>query len=205
MLVPDRKTDNPESVAKALESVGGAGNITVTVSKAHQDIEGTTLDVIARKWNTTPVDAYIRLVRDGGATIVCRAMKDHDIRAFYRRPWVMVASDGGIGMRHPRAAGTFPRVLGVFVRERKWLTLPEAVRKMTSAPAARLKLADRGVIRAGAAADLVLFDPNRVADRATFAQPAELAVGIEKVFVNGEIVWEDGKATGAHPGRVLPK
>jgi len=115
----------------------------------------------------------------------------------------MVASDGGIGSEHPRGTGTFPRVLGRFVREKKLFSLEEAVRKMTSMPAKRLKLADRGTIRPGAKADLVLFDPKTVTDRSTFEKPAELSVGIRYVMVNGELVWEDGKGTGKRPGRVL--
>ena len=91
----------------------------------------------------------------------------------------MVASDGGIGISHPRGAGTFPRVLGRFVRDEKWLTLPEAIRKMTSMPAARLGLNDRGTIRAGMKADLVLFDPATIIDRSTFEQPRLRARGID--------------------------
>ena len=115
----------------------------------------------------------------------------------------MVASDGGIGSNHPRGAGTFPRVLGVYVREKGWLTLPEAIRKMTSLPAQRLGWKDRGVIRTGAFADLVLFDPETVIDRSTFAAPRLLPEGIEQVFVNGIAVWSDRKPTGERPGRVL--
>ena len=108
-------------------------------------------------------------------------------------------------MQHPRGAGTFPRVLGVYVRERKWLTLEEAVRKMSGLPASRLKLKDRGEIKQGAFADLVLFNPDTVKDNSTFAEPFKIATGIEKVFVNGQTVWEDGKTTGAKPGRVLDR
>ena len=117
----------------------------------------------------------------------------------------MVSSDGAIGFSHPRGAGTFPRVLGRFVREKKWLTLPEAIRKMTSLPAWRLKLADRGAIKPGYFADLVLFNPATVIDNSTFDDPTKLSTGIEKVWVNGTLVWSDGKPTGARPGRVLPK
>ena len=130
-------------------------------------------------------------------------MVDEDIRAFYRWPYTMVSSDGGIGMRHPRGAGTFPRVLGRFVRERKWLTLEEAVRKMTSLPATRLKLTDRGVVRPGAWADLVLFDRATVIDRSTFDEPATLSTGIRQVWVNGTLVWEEPRTTGARPGHVI--
>jgi len=152
----------------------------------------------------TPVDEFIQIVKDGGAGVVCTSMVDDDMRAFYRQPWVMVASDGGIGTRHPRGAGTFPRVLGRYVRDEKWLTLPEAIRKMTSAPADRLKLAGRGRLVAGAIADVVLFDPKTIADRSTFSDPGILlATGIDKVFVGGQLVWENGKTTAARPGTVL--
>jgi len=115
----------------------------------------------------------------------------------------MVASDGGIGSAHPRGAGTFPRVLGVFVREKHWLTLPEAIRKMTSLPAERLNWRDRGLLREGAFADLVLFNPDTVIDHATYRNPMALSTGIEKVFVNGILVWDSGKATGAKPGFLI--
>ena len=148
----------------------------------------------------TPVELFIQIVKDGGAGVVCTSMVDDDMRAFYQQPWVMVASDGGIGVRHPRGAGTFPRVLGKYVRDERWLTLPEAIRKMTSAPADRLKLADRGRIVAGAIADLVMFNPKTVVDRSTFSDPGILPTGIEKVFVGGELVWDGGKAGGRAAG-----
>jgi N-acyl-D-aspartate/D-glutamate deacylase len=130
-------------------------------------------------------------------------MIEDDIRAFYQWPFTMVASDGGIGVRHPRGAGTFPRVLGRFVREKKWLTLEEAVRKMTSMPAARLKLSDRGAIKPGMWADLVLFDPATVVDNSTFDEPFKLSSGIRGTWVNGVRVWEEPKPTGERPGRVI--
>jgi N-acyl-D-aspartate/D-glutamate deacylase len=122
---------------------------------------------------------------------------------FYRQPWVMVSSDGGIGSRHPRGAGTYPRVLGHYVRELRWLSLPEAIRKMTSFPASRFKLQDRGLIRPGFKADVVLFDPARVIDRATFKDPQLVADGVRRVFVNGVEVWSEGKVSGERPGRAL--
>jgi N-acyl-D-aspartate/D-glutamate deacylase len=152
---------------------------------------------------------YIRIIREGNAagteaSVIGQSMVEPDIKAFYQQPWVMVASDGGIGLGHPRSAGTFPRVLGLYVREKKWLTLPEAVRKMTSLPARRLGWKDRGIIREGAFADIVLFNPATVIDRSTFQRPLELPSGIEKVFVNGSLVWDAAKPSGARPGRVLP-
>jgi N-acyl-D-amino-acid deacylase len=203
VLIPSGRHDNPEDVARGLADVGGAANITIVSCRAHSDYEFKTLAEIARQQNVTPVEMYMRIVRDGGASIICHSMKDDDIRVFYQQPWVMVSSDGGIGSRHPRGAGTFPRVLGQFVRERHWLNLPEAIRKMTSLPAWRLGLKDRGMIRAGYKADLVLFDPSTVADRSTFQQPQLISAGVKQVFVNGVEVWRDGKVTGDRPGRPL--
>ena len=203
VLVPNKKYDDPASVETALAEVGGAGNILITECKVHPDYERRTLAEIAQSLGITPTEAYVRMVKDGGAEIIGHSMIEKDVRVFYTQPWVMVASDGGIGAAHPRGAGTFPRVLGRYVREKHWLTLPEAIRKMTSLPAKRLKLADRGVLRAGMKADLVLFDPKTVLDRSTFEKPQELSQGIQAVFVNGIAVWEAGKAPGARPGRVL--
>jgi N-acyl-D-amino-acid deacylase len=205
VLVPDKRYDDPATVKKALDDVGGAQNVTIDRDAAHPEYELKTLEAIAKAQGITPVDLFIRIVKDGGASVVGTSMVDEDIRRFYTQPWVMVASDGGIGLRHPRSAGTFPRVLGRFVRERRWLSLQEAIRKMTSAPAARLKLTDRGTIAAGKIADLVLFDPATIADRSTFQDPFVLPVGMKGVWVNGVRVWDDPKASGAAPGRVLTR
>jgi len=203
ILVPSRKHDDKQEVETSLRNVGGAKNVLITNCRAHPELEGKTLEDIAQSAGSTAVESYQMIVRDGGAGIVCSSMNEADVRAFYRQPWVMVASDGGVGTRHPRGAGTFPRVLGRFVRERGWLTLEEAVRKMTSAPALRLGLYDRGVLREGMKADLVIFDAKRVIDRSTFKEPQLLSAGIERVFVNGEPVWEMGKPTGGLPGKVI--
>ena len=205
ILVPSRRHDDPAAVATALGNVGGADKVLITNCKAHADYEGKTLEQIARDNGSTPIAVYQQIIKDGGAAVVCSSMSEADVEAFYRQPWVMVSSDGGIGSRHPRGAGTFPRVLGRFVRENRWLTLTEAVRKMTSMPASRLGLADRGVIRAGMKADLVLFEPKKVIDRSTFKEPQLLSEGIARVFVNGEAVWVAGQATDARPGVVIRK
>jgi N-acyl-D-amino-acid deacylase len=203
VLIPSGRHDDPVDVARGLADVGGAANITVTSCSAHPDYEFKTLDEISKKEGITPVAAYMKIVRDGGAGIVCHSMKEADIKTFYQQRWVMVSSDGGINSRHPRGAGTNPRVLGRFVRELKWLSLEEAVRKMTSFPAARFKLKDRGLVRPGYKADLVLFDPNRIIDRSTFQEPQLISEGVERVFVNGIEVWKDRQTTGLRPGRAL--
>lgn len=203
VLVPSRKHEDRNEIEKGLNNVGGADKVLVTSCSAHRDYEGKTLDQIAAAEKTTPVDIYIKIVKSGGASVVCNSMNEEDVKAFYMQPWVMVASDGGIGSRHPRGTGTFTRVLGRFVRENKWITLEEAVRKMTSMPATRLGLKDRGTIKKGSAADLVLFDPKTVLDRATFVEPLQFSEGIRTAFVNGVKVWDGAKTTGNMPGRIL--
>lgn len=210
VIMPDKQYENPESVKQALADTGGADSVTITEFKPHPEYASHNLAELAAQRGISPVEMYIQIIREGDAAnteagIIGKSMIESDIKSFYQQPWVMVASDGGIGSRHPRGAGTFPRVLGLYVREKHWLTLPEAIRKMTSLPARRLGWKDRGIIREGAVADLVLFDPEKVIDRSTFSKPLDLPVGIEKVFVNGTMVWDAGKATGARPGHVLPK
>jgi N-acyl-D-amino-acid deacylase len=203
VLVPSGRHDDPVDVARAIADVGGAGNITIVSCEAHPDYEFKTMAAIAKSEKISPVELYRKIVKDGSAGIVCHAMKDSDIQTFYQQRWVMVSSDGGVGSRHPRGAGTFPRVLGLFARERHWFSLQEAIRKMTSLPANRLGLKDRGLIKVGNRADLVLLDPATVIDRSTFEQPQLIATGIRKVFVNGREVWDGEKVTGAKPGVVL--
>ena len=141
-----------------------------------------------------------------GAIYHC--LDEADIERIMGSPWSMVASDGtvmafGEGVPHPRSYGTFPRVLGHYVRERGVLSLEEAVRKMTSFPAQRVGLNERGVLRTGMIADLVIFDPETVLDRATYARPHQYPVGIETVIVNGRLVVNEGEMTAERPGRVL--
>lgn len=203
VLIPSGRHDDPVDVARGLADVGGPANITIVSCTAHPDYEFKNMEEISKRERITPVELYMKIVRDGGAGVVCHSMKDSDISTFYRQPWVMVSSDGGIGSRHPRGAGSYPRVLGRYVRELHWLTLPAAISKMTSLPAQRFKLKDRGLIRAGFKADLVLFDPNRIIDRATFQEPQLTSKGVERVFVNGVEVWTGGKVTGNRPGKAL--
>jgi len=210
VIVPDKQYQDPKSVEKALADLGGADHLTITSFKPNPSYEGHSLADLAKSNKLSAVQMYIRIIREGDAAnteagVIGHSMIESDIKAFYQQPWVMVASDGGIGVAHPRGAGTFPRVLGRFVREKHWFSLPEAIRKMTSLPAHRLNWPDRGILKEGAIADLVLFDPATVVDRSTFEKPQELPVGIEKVFVGGQLVWDSGKATGARPGAVITR
>lgn len=203
VLVPSRKHDDRVEVETGLNNVGGADKVLVTSCAAHPDYVGKTLEQIANLHKTSAVDVYIQIVKDGGAGVVCNSMNEADVKAFYLQPWVMVSSDGGIGSRHPRGTGTFTRVLGRFVRENKWFSLEEAVRKMSAMPAARLRLKDRGLIKKGMKADIVLFDADKVIDRATFADPQIFSEGIKKVFVNGVCVWDGVNVTNKFPGETL--
>jgi N-acyl-D-amino-acid deacylase len=149
-----------------------------------------------------------RMLRAGGAGMVYHLMADRDVERILRHPWVGIASDGavvepGSGRPHPRASGNNARVLATYVRERKVIGLEEAVRKMSSLPAARFKLAGRGLVKEGHAADLVVFDPAAVRDDATFEAPLAFARGIPTVIVNGVPVVDGGVHTGARPGQVL--
>ena len=130
-------------------------------------------------------------------------MHSDDVAGLIAWPHSNIASDGGLDGGHPRGFGAYTRVLGRYVREAGVIPLPEAIRKMTSLAAEHAGLADRGVIRPGAWADLVLFDPETVIDRATPAAPQEISEGIEKVWVNGVLVLENGTVTGHRPGQVL--
>jgi N-acyl-D-amino-acid deacylase len=202
VLVPNKQYRDPASVKEALDDVGGGRNIQFTRLSRYPQYVGKRLSEAARSEGISEVEFFIRIA-DDEVGIIGHTISEPDLRAFYQQPWVMVASDGGVDNNHPRGAGTFPRVLGKLVREQQWLTLPEAIRKMTSLPAQRLGLTDRGLIATGARADLVLFDPATISDRSTFDAPRALSHGVRMVWVNGEPVWRDGRATAARPGRVL--
>ena len=205
VLVPSRKHDDPAEVERGIKAIGGPNKVLITSAREFPDYEGKTLEQAAALAGKTPVETYIDIVKRGGAGVIGYGMTESDVKAFYQTPWVMVSSDGGIGSRHPRGTGTFTRVLGRFVRENKWMSLEEAIRKMTSAPATRLGLKDRGLIKKGMKADLVLFDPNTVLDRATFTEPQVFSTGVKSVYVNGVQVWDGDKVTGQMAGQILKK
>lgn len=172
---------------------------------------GRMLVDIARAAREHPVDTVFRLLADerDRVQMVVFGMDERDVCTVMAHPWVAVASDGWTldpaegGVPHPRSYGTYVRVLGRYVREQGVLTLEDAVRKMTSLPASRIGLRDRGAVRIGAHADLVAFDPQRVIDRATFDTPHRIATGVHHVIVNGRLVIDDGVDTGVDAGKVL--
>ena len=175
--------------------------------------EGKRLDEVGRMRGQDPYEAaFDILLADSGATsAIYFTMSEANVRLGLVQPWVSIGQDAsarnpdttGRERGHPRGFGTFPRILGRYVREESLLTLEDAVRKMTSLPAQRVGLDDRGVLKRGMFADIVLFDPATIIDRATFEEPQRLSTGVYFVFVNGTLVLDRGRITGALPGRAL--
>lgn len=177
-------------------------------------LQGKTLAEVAKTWNKDPMDAlFDLLIEDNAFTeVAVFGMSEPDVTLALQQPWVSIDNDsegtspeGILGQEHPhpRAYGTFPRILRKYVREEKKLTLEDAIRKFSALPAQRMRLTDRGVLKAGMWADLVVFDPATIRDVATFDNPNQLSQGMEYVLVNGIAVIDQGKMTGAKPGKVL--
>jgi dihydroorotase/N-acyl-D-amino-acid deacylase len=198
------------------QSVPGPGAILITtvLNPKLLGLQGRSLAEIARERGTEPMDTLFDiLVEDGAQTSVAVfAMSESDVALAAVQPWVSfcndsegTAPDGLLGAEfpHPRAYGTFPRVLRKYVREERRMPLEEAIRKFTSLPASRVRLTDRGVLKAGLWADIVVFDPEQITDKATFSAPRQLSVGMQWVLINGVPVIADGVATNALPGQVL--
>jgi len=177
-------------------------------------LEGKTIAEIAKLWNKDPFDTvFDLLIEDNAATeVAVFGMSEPDVRLALQQPWVSVCNDSegtspdgilGLAHPHPRAYGTFPRILRKYVREDGALTLPDAIRKFSALPASDLRLADRGVIKKGMWADIVVFNPETITDLATYDKPNQLSRGMEYVLVNGVPVIDHGKMTNALPGKVI--
>ena len=198
----------PEGVLITAVSATGPGG---EPSNAERYV-GMRLSEVAEEMGVDWVDAAIELtlMTGAGAGMVVYMMSEENVALQLRQPWIKIGTDASgfnprtaRGMTHPRAYGTYPRILGKYVREEGVITLEDAVRKMTSAVATRLSIPDRGLLKPGMRADVVVFDPAVVADRATFERPHQLSVGIEDVFVNGVQVLRQGQHTGAKPGQIV--
>ena len=210
VLFPKRDFTNRKTAQFVLDHVTPADGIILTDYSPEPALVGQSLAEIAAAKGTDPAVELMDLIarsqgKDDSQSIMGKGMIEKDIDALIAWPYAAICSDGSLDSMHPRGRGAFTKVLREYVREKKILTLEEAVRKMTGLSAANMGIADRGAIRPGAYADLVLFDPATVADRSTFEDPAALSVGIDTVWVNGIAVWQDGKATGTHPGRGIKR
>ncbi len=210
MLDPKGSWDNE------WQEIPGPASVLIGVvqNPALRQYQGKTLAQVAALRGSDAIDALLDLLAEDRAYtyVAVFGMAEPDITLALRQPWVSIdndsqgtSPDGLLGEEHPhpRAYGTFPRILRKYVREERRLTLEDAIRKFTSLPAQRMRLGDRGVLKTGLWADVVVFDPATVRDRSTFAQPNQLAEGMRWVLVNGIPVIADGRATGALPGRVL--
>jgi N-acyl-D-amino-acid deacylase len=201
-------------IAHEIRRRGGAANI-VLYEYPDPSLYGKSLAAIAKEWQTDPVEAAIRIQleglpdRRGGARMRGFSMAEWDMEHIAKQPWVATSTDGGIALpsdgpaTHARFYGSFTRKIRHYALDRGAIALEHAIRSATSLPARIMRLADRGEIREGMAADIVVFDLDRIRDRATFFEPHQHSEGVEHVLVNGVAVVEDGKLTGALPGRVL--
>ncbi|MBM3218913.1 MAG: D-aminoacylase [Candidatus Rokubacteria bacterium] len=183
------------------------GDVLISSSPKHPEWEGRTVATLATNWGVDTEGAAQRVLDGEGDAcwVVVFTMDERDVKAVLAHPTTMIGSDGVPtgGNPHPRLYGCFARVLGRYVREEKVLELPTALHRMTGMPAAKFQLLDRGTIRPGAYADLVVFDPARIDDAATYTEPRQAPTGIRAVYVNGAAVARDGRHTGARPGRGL--
>ncbi len=200
-----------------IEAAGGWNGIVLASAQNedHKHFEGKSMAQIAREWRKTPADAAFDLVAAGRGrvTAIYHMMSEQDVITALKFPWTSIGSDAAatlnpntvdtLGLGHPRSYGNFPRLIARYVREKRVLSLEEAIRKMTSWPATRMRLQSRGVIREGCWADVVIFDYDTIQDRATYEKPFVYPVGIDYVLVNGQVVIDHGKHTGARPGRVI--
>ena len=210
MLNPKGDWDNEWQEIPGPEAI----QIAVVQNPELKPLQGKRLSEVAALWKEDAIDALCDLlIKDGAFTeVAVFGMDEPDVALALKQPWVSVDNDsqgtspeGLLGEEHPhpRAYGTFPRILRKYVREEHLLTLEDAIRKFTALPAQRMRLTDRGVLKAGMAADVVVFDPAAIRDLATFERPNQLSVGMEYVLVNGVAVIAQGKMTGALPGKVL--
>jgi N-acyl-D-amino-acid deacylase len=210
VLTLDRNWSDPGVWNKALEEVGGPKNVLLSSYSPDPSWEGKTIDELSTMLGKSPAEVIIQIVRrthgpDGQGTesIVCTAMREDDLRKLIFSPHTMFCSDGAIGGSHPRGAGAFPRFFARYVREQGTITMQSAIHKATGMPASRFGFSTRGEIAVGKVADIVVFDPAKIGDRATTRDPRAFSQGVHHVFVNGVAVLQSERMTGARPGRVL--
>ncbi len=194
---------------------GGAVNfriVDVQGNENYLDFEGMMLDEIAAELEKDPKDVIMDIIQEGGAGFVSLLTDEDDLRLAMRQPWVAFGTDGRLaapdgplsaGLPHPRAYGTYPKILGRYVRELGVISLEEAIRKSTSLAAESIGVEDRGTLAEGLYADIVVFDPEAIIDNATYEEPHQHSTGVEFVLVNGEVVLDEGEITDARPGMVV--
>lgn len=214
-VLTEMRQDHPKDWENAYRQAGPEGTLLVGFkSAALKPLTGKTLAEVAKERGTSPEDTIIDLIIADGSRIqvVYSSMSEANVTKQMKLPWVSFGSDASaqapegvflLSSTHPRAYGNFVRVLGKYARDEKVITLPEAVRRLAALPAHNLGLHDRGLLKAGYYADVVVFDPRTVTDHGTFLKPQQLATGVSDVWVNGQQVLNDSEATGAHAGQVV--
>jgi N-acyl-D-amino-acid deacylase len=208
ILIPSRDYYDRTAAEYALTSIAAPSTIIFAHYEGRPEYVGKTLEEIAIEENVDPVDLLMELLQkaekeDLHESIIGRNIGEQDIVNFMKWSFTSITTDGSIDGRHPRGQGSFARVLARYVRENEVLSLSEAIRKMTSLTASNLGLSHRGEIKQGFAADIVVFDPDTIADHATFEDPLQYSTGVRAVWVNGELVWENSEETGARPGQIV--
>ena len=201
-----RELEEGSPTWKSYSQLGGWDKIVITYSKARKEVEGKSIAQISKDLGKPPADVIVdlRLESDEAVSMVVFHISEDDVRRVIAHRSSTICTDGLlIGNPHPRAYGSFPRVLRRYVMEERLLTLERAIQKMTSLPASKFRLKDRGTVKEGVFADLVIFDPQRIRDKATYDSPRQFAEGIRYVIVNGRVVFREGEFTGIRPGRAL--
>lgn len=207
VLFPERDFTNRKTAEFALTSLAPPDRLRLSRYEPDTSLEGKTIADIARTRGTDPARTLMDLIaaapEPGSESVIATSMDARDVATLIAWPHSNISSDGLLTGGHPRGAGTFTRALRQNVREQKLLTLEQAIHKMTELSATHVGLTGRGIIRLGAPADLVLFDPRTVTDRSTIEHPSRLSAGVDRVWVNGELVYANGRATGRRPGVVI--
>jgi dihydroorotase/N-acyl-D-amino-acid deacylase len=216
LATPDQRARIKATIIQNLKIDRGAGdpkNVAIVSCAFDRTLAGKNLSEITRGRGQEPTfdnaaDTVMDLVSKGGCSAIYHAIGEEDVVRIMRSPYTMIASDGeipvfGQASPHPRSYGTFARVLGVYVREQHVLTLEDAVRRMSGFPAERLKIWDRGLLRPGMKADVVVFDPDKIADKSEYDRPHQYSVGVHEVIVNGKLALHNDAVTAERPGRIL--
>lgn len=203
-LLPDIRSAMKENMARR----GGPDRIQFRYYGPDSSIEGKTLEEVAGEQNKDCLNMAIKLIKEGKPGIVSFNMKEEDVHRFMRQPWTMTSSDGGlvplgVGVPHPRNYGAFPRKIRKYAIEEEVVDLPSAIRSMTTLPAQVFGITNRGQIREGAYADIAIFNPEELIDKATFQQPHQFSEGIKYILVNGNMALEDGEISSKRTGKVL--
>jgi N-acyl-D-aspartate/D-glutamate deacylase len=216
VLFPDRNFNDEKEAELILKEITLPGDIILGSYEVQPAYAGKSLAEIAKLENKTPARMLIELIariddwekknkRDCQENIMATSMDETDIKKLMQWPYTNICSDGSSSGTHPRGYGAFTRVLGKYVRVEKTLSLADAIHKMTGLSAQNMGIQKRGLIKTGYFADLVLFDPATVKDEATVAEPHKISDGVERVWVNGKIVFQDKKTTELYPGKIIKR